>query len=213
MNRVTVEKTFCSTFNQMKKPKQKTLYFVMICFSIPLGLYLLRQIQLSLLPQDELRMPLTEMSELLEIPPRPGVRGLMISGPRIQPLTFSLDLARSGLKPLNWGQLMLIDPNADVKINGRIDEYGVLHITPEDVLMGGHTEAGIALQSVLKTWLFTPYKTGPIQFWFNLPSKGRKLVIDTRQMNRKSSIPETVPIYIGRLYLVDGLSKQEVTIK
>lgn len=179
---------------------------------VPIFLLLVRAIQLSRLPLDEVSLPPIGEDALLEIPPRPGVEGIIISGPKIDPLIFSIDLERTGIVSLDWQQLQLVDPNAVITINADVDERGQIHFSQSDVDMAGHPEAGILIQDAVRTWMFKPYKTGRIQFWFNLPSKGRKLVIDTQGLRRRSSIPDHVLVYDGRLYLVDGISSNEVQV-
>ncbi|MBN2029350.1 hypothetical protein JW824_03810 [bacterium] len=165
------------------------------------------------LPESQITIPPIEGERELEIPPRPGIQGLIITGPVVKPLYFSVDLSKSGIRSLDWRQLQTIDPHTDVKINCQIDEQGRLVFSRDDVLMGGHTEAGMMIQQALRTWIYTPLKTGPIQFWFNLPSKGKKLVIDMGDLRRKENIPPHIPIYNGQMYLIDGISYQEIEIE
>jgi hypothetical protein len=164
------------------------------------------------LPQSQIIIPPIEGKRELEIPPRPGIQGLVIAGPIIKPLFFSVDLSKSGIRSLDWQQLQSIDPHTDVKVNCEIDEQGRLVFSKEDVLMGGHTEAGMMIQQALRTWIYTPLKTGPIQFWFNLPSKGKKLIINMQDLKPKGNIPAQIPIYNGQMYLIDGISYQEIGI-
>ncbi len=172
-----------------------------------------RQYTLWRLPYSEIYVPPIEGGErMLEIPPRPGIQGLVIAGPVVQPLYFSIDLSKSGVQSLDWHQLQIIDPHTDVKVNCQIDVQGRLTFSKDDVLMEGHTEAGMMIQRALKTWIFTPFKTGMIQYWFNLPSKGKKLIIDMKGLNRREEIPPYVPIYNGQMHLIEGISFQEIGI-
>ncbi|HDQ44361.1 MAG TPA: hypothetical protein ENN17_02520 [bacterium] len=182
----------------------------LIVFCVFVGLF--KSIQLARLPFDEMSLPPAEADEFLEIPQRPGVGRLVITGPKIDPLIFSIDLERTGLVPIDWRQLQLVDPNAVITINATIDERGHIHFTQADVDMAGHPEAGIFIQNAIRTWTYKPYKSGRIQFWFNLPSKGRKLVIDTQGIRRREAIPERVPIYHGRLHLIEGLAGSEIHV-
>ena len=152
------------------------------------------------------------MEEKLDIPIRPGVRGIIISGPKIEPLNFSIDLSRPGIRELDWRELFRMDPHTDVKVECSIDENGHLSFSENDILMAGHTEAGMIIKRVLKTWAYTPYKSGRIRFWFNLPSKGKKLVIDTQGLRRRDDIPPHIPIYEGRLYLISGISPRDIRV-
>jgi len=164
------------------------------------------------LPFDQIQISTFGEREKLAIPPRPGVQGIVITGPRIQPLFFSIDLSRAGVRDLDWQQLRVIDPHTDVKISCQIDHRGRLLFSQRDVMMEGHTKAGMMIQQALKTWKYTPYKSGNIKFWFNLPSKGKKLIIDTSQLRRKSSIPEHIPVYDSQIHLIEGIKSSEIQI-
>lgn len=191
-----------------KNPKLLSIFLILaVCF---MALWGWREIQYRMLPQDEVRLFLPDKTEMMEIPPRPGVRGLMITGPRIEPLYFSIDLAKSGLRGLDWRRLQIVDPNADVKIVAQINENGRLLFSPDDIAMEGHTEAGLMIQNAMRTWLFTPYKQGRIEFWFNLPSKGRKLIINIKGLERRASVPAHVPIYNGKLHFIDYVPQSDV---
>lgn len=183
---------------------------------ITVGIVLLvlgwREYALRRLPYDDLEIPAVVEEKRLEIPPRPGVQGVVITGPRIEPLFFAIDLSMAGVRELNWRRLRLVDPHADVKLTCTVDGRGRLLFSQEDVLMEGHTEAGMMIQQALKTWVYTPYKSGMIRFWFNLPSKGKKLIIDTQGLRRKGEVPGHVPIYDGRLYLIEGIPNQDVQV-
>jgi hypothetical protein len=164
------------------------------------------------LPSDYIKISSFGIEEKMQIPPRPGVQGIVITGPIIEPLYFSIDLSKAGVRELNWRKLQQIDAHADVKISCVINEKGYLVFSQSDVLMEGHTEAGMMIQRVLKTWIFTPYKTGIIRFWFNLPSKGEKLIIDTSGLERKRTIDSDIPIYNGRLYYIEGIPTNEIQV-
>ena len=164
------------------------------------------------LPFDDVQISPFEKEEKLEIPPRPGVKGIVITGPTIEPLYFSIDLSKVGIRLLNWRQLQSIDPHADVRVNCRVNDQGRLTFSQKDVLMEGHTEAGVMIQRAMKTWSYTPYKMGEIRFWFNLPSKGRKLIIDTQGLLRKNEIPDHIPIYDGQIHLIEGIPFNEIRV-
>jgi len=164
------------------------------------------------LPFDDVQISPFEKEEKLEIPPRPGVKGIVITGPTIEPLYFSIDLSKVGIRLLNWRQLQSIDPHADVRVNCRVNDQGRLTFSQKDVLMEGHTEAGVMIQQAMKTWSYTPYKMGEIRFWFNLPSKGRKLIIDTQGLLRKNEIPDHIPIYDGQIHLIEGIPFNEIRV-
>jgi len=177
-----------------------------------LCLFAWQQYQIYLLPGDEVEIPVILDSTRVEIPSRPGVQGIVISGPRIEPLYFSIDLTKGGVRSLNWRQLQTIDPHADVKVYCWIDDQGQLSFFQEGVFMGGHTGAGMMIQRAIRTWVYTPYKTGLIRFWFNLPSKGKKLIIDTSGLEKKRDIPNHVPIFDGQIHFVEGIRPEELLV-
>lgn len=195
--------------NELKRKALFALGGIAVCL---LALLVWREMQLRQLPGDVIRLYPPDLTEMLEIPPRPGVRGLVITGPRIEPLYFSIDLTKSGIQSLDWRLLQLVDPNADVKISARVSENGRLNFSSDDIAMEGHTEAGQIIQNAMRTWLYTPYKNGRIDFWFNLPSKGKKLIIDTKALTRRASVPDHVPIYNGRLHFIDHVPQNEIRV-
>lgn len=164
------------------------------------------------LPETRINVSYVGEEEKLAIPPRPGIKGIVITGPQVQPLFFSVDLSRAGVQTLDFQQLELVDPHADIKVNCTIDHQGRLVFSQRDILMEGHTEAGVMIQKVLKTWIYTPYKTGTIKFWFNLPSKGKKVIIDLKDLKRKDTIPRHIPIYTGQVHMIDGIAGQEISV-
>ena len=164
------------------------------------------------IPVESFRIPPIGIEERVEIPQRPGVRGIVVSGPMIEPMFFTIDLSRSGVRSLDWRRLMRIDPHTDVKMTCRVDDRGILHFSQDDILMAGHTEAGMLIQQVLKTWVYTPYKSGRIRFWFNLPSKGKKLTIDTHALIRREGIASHVPVYDGKLHMIEDILSSDVRI-
>ncbi len=188
----------------------KIILSIIFCGS--LILYGVRVLWLAAMPQSERNLPFN-VPQQIDIPERPGVRGIVISGPTVEPLLFSIDVSKSGLLELDWQYLMAVDPNADIKINARIDSKGRLHFAQEDVLMEGHTEAGLIIQKALQSWIFKPYKEGEIQFWFNLPSRGDKLVIDVSQMKRKKTIADYIPVYLGQMHYISNINSSLIQIK
>ncbi len=199
----------------MKYFKIKKVVLVRSVQSVFVAVFILFGIRTYLwirLPETRIDVSYSGEEEKLIIPPRPGVRGIEITGPQIKPLFFSVDLSRAGVHSLDFLQLQLVDPHADVKVTCTIDEQGRLLFSQKDILMEGHTEAGLMIQKALKTWIYTPYKLGTIKFWFNLPSKGRKVIIDLKNMKRKDSIPRHIPIYTGQIHLIDGLENSDIKI-
>ena len=98
-------------FESVKIQKRKFPFVKIILFVIfsVIVLFLWRIYLLHRLPMDYLQISATGEREKLAIPPRPGVQGIVITGPKIQPLFFSIDLSRAGVRQLDWQQLRHID--------------------------------------------------------------------------------------------------------
>lgn len=192
--------------------KNRILKIALLLFGLFCLIFVYRLYLIWKLPYQTMRLSSQGFEEKMEIPPRPGIQGIVITGPRIEPLYFSIDLSKPGIQPLDWKKLMMVDSHADVKIQCQVNEHGRLIFSQKDVLMEGHTEAGMMIQRAMKTWIFKPYKKGPMRFWFNLPSKGEKLSIDVRRLEIRESIPKEIPVYNGKLHLVDGIAPQDIRI-
>jgi hypothetical protein len=169
-----------------------------------------RILQWSRLPDDSIILPVSDIENQPEIPPRPGIQGIEISGPEIKAKRFEIDMSRSGLESLNWNQLMAVDPHAQIIVYGSINNQGQLVFSARDVRSEGHPQAGVMITRALKTWIYTPFKSGTVTFTFNLPSEGKKLIIDGGLLKRKNNIPLEVPILDGQMYHIDGVPNQEV---
>jgi len=179
---------------------------------LPLVVIAARAWMMSRLPIDALHVASYGQEQEPEIPPRPGILGIEISGPEIKAKRFEIDLSRSGQISIGWQKLLTVDPNAQIIVNAAVDNQGQLTISQREVRMEGHPQAGVMIIRAMKTWMYTPYKTGPIQFTFNLPSEGRKLLINASGLKRKSDIPPEVPIFDGLSYWIDGIPPQEVQV-
>jgi hypothetical protein len=123
-------------------------------------------------------------------------------GAKIIPPVFEIDIAKSEV-PLNWRSLELIDPDTDVEVVGEILKNGQLYISI--VNDKGHPRAGRLIQQTLSTWVYTKFKTGSISFWFNLPSKGRRLIIDIRGLHVSEEETNSAIVRNGKLHLIDDL--------
>lgn len=130
------------------------------------------------------------------VPTRPGIGDIIISGPKIEPLIFSVDPSY-GI-PLDWSLLREKHPSADVIVYGYINSNGFLLINKIDAI--GQPKAGKIIFQAIKTWKYKAFKIGEIKFYFNLPSEGRKFIIDTQNLNRNPAIADFIEIYDGRLY-------------
>lgn len=146
-----------------------------------------------------------------EVPPvqplRPGIGDIIITGPERKPLMFTIDLASNSYK-IDWQHLMSTDPTATITVKGYIDNKGIFYIKQIDD--AGHTNVGRMISKSMKTWRYTFYKTGNIQFYFNLPSEGAKLIIDKSDLRRNPVIADYVPIQNGILYYIPDLSTELV---
>jgi len=136
-------------------------------------------------------------------PTRPGVGDIIITGPERKPLLFTVDLS-SNSNAINWQKLMGSDPTATVTVYGYIDEHGKFYIKELDD--AGHTNAGRIINEAMTTWRYTFYKIGKIRFYFNLPSKEAKLIIDLSDIERNPVIAKFIPIQDGMLYNIPELS-------
>ncbi|MCD6167452.1 hypothetical protein DRQ12_09870 [candidate division KSB1 bacterium] len=176
-----------------------------------ISVLVIRTLMMQGLPYDEMFLSSYALVDSLEIPPRPGIAGIIITGPKIEPVYFKIDVQRAGLRKLDWDEIVAWDRTADVKIRATITDDGSLVFDEvTDVYCPGHTSAGRIIASVVKTWAYTPYKTGTIRFWFNVASTGQKLTIDVRGLKRKPGIPGKIDVFNGLLYYIDGLSRRDV---
>ena len=185
--------------------------YLLIFFVFLFFFYGVRMIMLHRLPPDNSMIPLTALEEKIPIPPRPGVEGIIITGPVIKDMIFQIDTKTSQLKKLNWMRIESIDKTADVKIGATVLRNGNLEFNPiTDVISPGHSYAGNEIAKVIETWKYTPYKHGRIYFWFNFPSRGVKLTIDTHELVRNEDIPKKYYVRQGLLFYIDGLSLSKV---
>lgn len=164
-------------------------------------------VQWAILPLNATGIPFRAYKFKLTIPPRPGTQGIIIMGPEIEKLYFEIDGTKAGLRKLDWSKLENIDRLADVTVKATVNPDGSLTIDREsDVKDEGHPDAGREIFNVLRTWVYTPYKTGEIRFWFNTPSKEKKLTIETRRLEtprkyRKYSVTDRL------LYYIEGVNE------
>jgi len=178
------------------------LVFLLLLFFF----YAIRMILLHRLPPDNSRIPLTALEEKIPIPPRPGVQGIIITGPVIKDLIFQIDTKTSQLRKLDWRRIESIDKTADVKIRATVLRNGSLEFNPiTDVISPGHSYAGNEIAKVVETWKYTHYKHGRIYFWFNFPSKGVKLTIDTHELVRNEDLSKKYFVRNGLLFYINGL--------
>ena len=196
--------------NNGDKTRIRLIYLAVILVLLLL-FYSVRIILLHRLPPDNSMIPLTALEEKISIPPRPGVEGIIITGPVIKDLVFQIDTKSSQLRKLDWQRIESIDKTADVKIRATVLRNGELQFDPiTDVISPGHSYAGNEIAKVIETWKYTPYKHGQIYFWFNFPSSGVKLTVDTHRLVRNEDIPKKYYVRQGLLFYINGLSFSKV---
>lgn len=196
--------------NNQSRTRVTLIYFIVILVLL-FFFYGLRLILLHRLPPDNSMIPLAAFEEKIPIPPRPGIEGIIITGPIIKDLVFQIDTKTSQLRKLNWERIESIDKTADVKIRATVLRNGELQFDPiTDVISPGHSYAGNEIAKVIETWKYTPYKHGQIYFWFNFPSSGVKLTVDTHRLVRNEDIPKKYYVRQGLLFYINGLSFSKV---
>lgn len=198
----------------MKQVITRILSIVFLVAAVAfLVLYAYRWYVLSGIPVDDADLGTPE--EEFVIPERPGTKSLVLTGPLIKPLRFSINMRTPGMRNLDWSALQDVDFTADVRVTARVNEDGSLNFNPvDDVYCPGHAKAGEMIGNVLSSWTYTPYKTGPVVFRFNVGAIGKKLTIDISKLQRRDGIEPDTPIQDGLLYYIDGgLKGGEVKIK
>jgi hypothetical protein len=180
---------------------------VLFCTALVAGIAAM-VVQYAHLPADDPFLPHARAEEIIEIPRRPGIYGILIDIPQEKPNLFSVDMLRS--ERLDWNLLQSIDFRADVRVYGFIDDEGRLNI--RDVIDVDHARAGKFITEIVRSWVYKPLKRGNVMFHFNLPSEGEKLIIYTAGLVRQSSIDREIPILDGRLHNVEGLNPALVRI-
>jgi hypothetical protein len=160
------------------------------------------------LPADRPFVPRMAASEVIEVPRRPGILGILIDIPQEKPNVFSVDLLRS--EPVDWRQLQIIDYRADVRVYAMIGSDGRISVT--DVIDVDHARAGRFIVQAVRSWVYKPLKNGRVVFHFNLPSEGEKLIIYTAGLNRNQDIDREIPILDGRLHNVAGIDPSLVRV-
>jgi len=194
------------------KIKKAAIIIFGVFIIVILAITLYWMIAMSQLPIDDGDLGNLEEEEVL--PERPGTQSLILTGPIIKPLVFTIDMSKPNLRSLDWSALKDIDLTADVKIRGRVGPDGSLLFDPiDDVYCPGHTKAGEMISKVLQTWSYKPYKEGSITIRFNVGAIGKKLTIDISKLKRKEGVDTDTPIKIGKLHLIEnGISRGEIKI-
>ena len=161
------------------------------------------------LAPDVVDLPYFEISQKLEVPPRPGIQGIEITGEIITPVKFEIDISKPGLRDIDWTRLWAMDQGTDVRVTGHIDRRGHLTIAAFDD--GGHTQAGKLIRDAMKTWIYKPYLSGTIRFWYNLPSTGSKVLVDVSKLRREAVLPDHVPLLFGRVHLIQNAPARSIS--
>lgn len=188
----------------------KVILSVLAAVSVMLLGY--RQVQIMKIPQAHIIIPNPLRDEVPPLPKRPGTQSIRIVGPPLKVLKFQLDFKRNPL-PLDWRYLEQTDKKADVTVSGFIDHDGNFII--KRVIDKGHPRAGRYIERTLNTWKFVQYKTGPIKFYFNVPTKieHMKVQIDVRGLQPNLEFATAGDqVKDGLLYHIEGLTKNNVMI-
>ena len=181
------------------KSKMNKYIPIIIILIMLIGIFvLLHYLRWRGLEDSFVQLPSFPVEDTLKIPPRPGIQGIILSGPEIEDLVFQIDLSTPNLEELNWDELVAIDRNTDVKVKCFIDIRGKLLINKKSG--AGHPSATKYIQNILSTWGYFPYKTGIIKFYFNAPSKTKKLIIDRNGLKKNIKMTEDKDVFneIGR---------------
>ena len=93
-------------------------------------------------------------------------------------------------------------------MRGFIDKGGRLIV--REIHGPGHPDAVKLIKNTLSTWIYVPYKTGTILFYFNAPSKGRKLIIDKMGLEKNLDIVGDKDVFDGRIYYISGLPAHDI---
>lgn len=187
-------------------------YLILFCGLSVLILVIYRNILVSRIPVEQKNIPFFASQEEIPLPRRPGTQSLKIVGPPLKILKFQLDFKQNPLA-LDWDYLESIDKSADVLVEGSIDASGNFFINR--IKDRGHPEAGRYIKKILDSWKFVQYKVGPIQYYFNVPSRmeNMKVQIDLRQLrkNPKHLSPGDL-LKDGMVYYIEGLERDNVMI-
>ena len=193
--------------------KKILTYLVTFVLIVSLGLYVYRAIALSKIPVED--ADLGSVEEEIILPERPGTRSLVLTGPLIKPLVFAVNMRTPGIKSLDWDALINVDFTADVRVTARVEPDGSLEFDPiDDVYCPGPAKAGEMVSNVLRSWKYTPYKTGTLIIRFNVGAVGKKMTLDISKLQLREGVDPDIPLKNGKLYLVNGsLKNSEVRIK
>jgi hypothetical protein len=147
------------------------------------------------------------------IPPRPGTLGIIISGPRIEIPLFAIDESR-GVTMIEWERLMDNYPSTDITVPGHIDTMGTLRIDYQNINIGNHEDAWVnVIEPAMRTWQYTPVKSGPITFWYNLPSMGVKLTVFTDGLNKTPRYRDVQFVRTGYLFHIGHINRRHWTVQ
>ena len=169
------------------------------------GFFFLQKRAMAHLNRDSVIIPML-ISEI-EPPMRPGLSGIWIMGPKLKTLSFEIDPYYAGTRVLNWASL---PPSTRVRIHCRVTDSGNLMLDSYDI--SGHRAAGTLILRTLQTWKYKNLMTGSIDFDFALPSTQERLTITTN-LRRRPSVPDSLRIFQGLLYNIEGLDESYIRIE
>jgi hypothetical protein len=195
---------------KIKKNKIVVPLFILAAFCLlTVVLFICRN---SGLEEGTVRLSSFAKPDTLLPPMRPGIQGIVISGPVLRDLIFDIDRNTGIPQPIIWAELVGIDQIADVKVRAEISASGrlVIRDPQRDIQAFGFPQAGNYIERILNTWTYFPHKRGTIKFHFNVGSRAYKLIIDDTGLQRNPDIPEKIRVRNGLMYYIKGLNSSQV---
>ncbi|MBN1560489.1 hypothetical protein JW998_09575 [candidate division KSB1 bacterium] len=185
------------------------LPFLLIPVLVVAGIYLFQYYSLH---YDYIQPTPFSPPDSLEIPMRPGVQGIVISGPEIKDLLFEIDMTAAGIQPIVWEELKKMVQTAQIIVQARVSPSGDLQFNyNSDVKDLGYPDAGQYIANRISTWKYKNTKTGPIRFKFDIGAVGHQLTVDPGSLQKKSGIAEKIMVKDGTLYYIPGLKNNQVS--
>ena len=187
-------------------------YFSSIIVFTCLALLVYRTVQINEIPAAERTIPFQVSDDEIPVLKRPGTKSIRIVGPIQTILKFQLDF-KNRPQQLDWNYLQRIDRKAEIFVQGTIDASGNFII--QKLNDRGHPKAGSYIRKILNSWKFSPYKTGAINYYFNVPTRMErmKMQIDLTELSKNPKyLGPNKLIKNGLLYYVEGIGRNNVMI-
>lgn len=182
---------------------KKLAQFVPVVLLLLLGC---RQYLIFQLPVEKL--PLLSSAIVEEEPPwQPGTQSIVLIGAQIQQLRFRIDPTYPGMQPIDFGTLSALVGGADqIILRVPINDEGE---PPDDIsriIAPRGLPAGVQYAiSCVRTWKFTPYKKGTIEYIISVGAVGGDTIDPNTggmRINRENVGDNSVTD--GLLYLVQN---------